>query len=107
MAGLPRTTPLEDRGDLHVRGKSIHALVRLDAASKVEWDSIRDKFKPIVVTLGADENALTAVRLTRLPGAMRGDRPQELFYLDPGADGTPIITRTQEQQKSSEGSAHE
>jgi hypothetical protein len=72
-------------------GKSIHALVRLDATSKAEWDRMRDRIKPIVVTLGADPNALTAVRLTRLPGAYRGEHRQNLLYLNPAADGTPIV----------------
>jgi len=84
-------------------GKSIHALVRLDAASKVEWDTQRDKIKPIVVTLGADPGALTAVRLTRLPGARRGGRLQRLLYLNPKADGTPImkmpVRATQEDER--------
>lgn len=74
-------------------GKSIHALVRLDAVSKQHWDEERDLMKPIVVTLGADPNAMTAVRLSRLPGAMRGDRPQELLYLDPAPDGVPIVAK--------------
>ncbi len=72
-------------------GKSIHALVRLDAATKQDWDSQRDAIKPGVVTLGADEGALTAVRLSRLPGTRRGDRPQQLLYLDPHPTGIPII----------------
>jgi len=72
--------------------KSVHALVRIDAISKADWDLQRNEIKPIVVALGADESALTAVRLSRLPGAMRGDRLQKLLYLNPSADGTPIIS---------------
>lgn len=89
-------------------GKSLHALVRIDASSKLEWDfwvrgrnagthgrvaSVMD----LVCPLGADANALTAVRLTRLPfcfregvtvkgkGYQRYERPrlQELVYLNP------------------------
>ena len=74
-------------------GKSIHALVRVDAESKSHWDEIKNEIKPVVVTLGADPNALTAVRLSRLPGTMRGENQQKLLYLDPDADGTPIITK--------------
>lgn len=87
-------------------GKSLHALVRIDASSKLEWDFIvrgagangqRRGFglMTMVCPLGADANALTAVRLTRLPFCMREgskdksgkyvryDRPrlQELIYL--------------------------
>lgn len=71
-------------------GKSIHALVRLDATSKADWDRQRDEIKPIVVTLGADEAALTAVRLSRLPGTLRAEKPQRLLYLNPEPTGTPI-----------------
>jgi hypothetical protein len=72
-------------------GKSVHALVRLDATSKADWDKQCAEIKPIVVALGADENALTAVRLSRLPGVMRGETRQRLLYLNPDADGTPIM----------------
>lgn len=73
-------------------GKSIHALVRVDAASKEDWDRLKDKIKPIVVTLGADPNAMTAVRLTRLPGTTRGTegKPQQLLFINPSPTGTPI-----------------
>jgi len=72
-------------------GKSIHLLVRVDAGSKTEWDEIKNELKPVLVTLGADPAALTAVRLSRLPQCWRGDKMQELLYLSPDADGTPII----------------
>jgi hypothetical protein len=72
-------------------GRSIHALVRIDAVSKVEWDARVKAIKPVLVTLGADPGALSAVRLTRLPQAWRGDRCQRLLYLNPTPDGTPIL----------------
>ena len=72
-------------------GKSIHALVRLDAASKADWDAQRDELEPIVVELGADRQAMTAVRLSRLPGAIRGNMRQHLFYFNPEATGAPIM----------------
>lgn len=72
-------------------GKSAHALVRVECESKQAWDQFkREKLRPLV-PLGADDGALSAVRLTRLPGCYRGDRRQELFYLNPDADGTPIL----------------
>jgi len=74
-------------------GKSIHALVRLDAISKADWDAKCDQMKPVLVTLGADPGALTAVRLTRLPGAMRGDKPQKLLFLNPSPNGIPLFTK--------------
>jgi len=117
--------------------KSIHALVRLDGSSKADWDARAAKLKPILTLLGADPGAITAVRLTRLPGCYRGedgppapaqaparkrlDEPlefdangapilvpemappaplpwtggklQELLYLDPAPDGSPICAR--------------
>jgi hypothetical protein len=85
-------------------GKSIHALVRVDAASKQHWDELRDAMKPGLVTLGADPAALSAVRLSRLPGCQRPGssdkdgvyrlypepRMQTLLYLNPNPTRTPI-----------------
>lgn len=53
-------------------GQSIHALVRLDATSKADWDARARRLKPLLAVLGADPAAITAVRLTRLPGCFRG-----------------------------------
>jgi len=86
-------------------GRSLHALVRVDASTKQEWDKIvRERLRNPLVILGADGGALTAVRLSRLPGCLRyqnGDgkrykapRMQELLYLNPSADCTPIIEQS-------------
>lgn len=71
-------------------GRSIHALIRVDAASKLDWDCLVREAKPILVTLGADAGALTAIRLTRLPQAHRGARVQKLLYLSPNPDDASI-----------------
>ena len=71
-------------------GRSVHALVQIDATSKVDWDAKVAVWKADLVRLGADRNALTAVRLSRLPQGWRGERQQRLIYLNPHADGTPI-----------------
>ena len=71
--------------------RSIHALVRLDAASKADWDRLMGPIKPVLITLGADRGALSAVRLSRLPQAMRGERCQQLLYLNPQSSGVPIF----------------
>jgi hypothetical protein len=73
-------------------GKSLHALIRIDAVDGDHWRAIRQRIAPTLVTLGADKNALTAVRLTRLPGSYRKEKErwQELLYLNPNADETPI-----------------
>ena len=72
-------------------GRSIHALVRIDAASKADWDRVMLPIKPVLITLGADRGALSAVRLSRLPQAMRGERCQRLLYLNPQPNGVPIF----------------
>ena len=72
-------------------GRSVHALVRVDARTKADWDAKVRAIKPVLVTLGADPGALSAVRLTRLPQAKRGERVQRLLYLNPEPDGTPIV----------------
>jgi hypothetical protein len=74
-------------------GRSIHALVRVDAPTKAEWNDKVGKIKPMLVTLGADGNALTAVRLSRLPQALRGERLQRLLYLNPSPDAVPICNQ--------------
>ena len=52
-------------------GRSVHALVRIDARSKAQWDAVRDVIRPVLSKLGADAAAMSAVRLTRLPGCYR------------------------------------
>jgi hypothetical protein len=73
-------------------GRSIHALVRIDARNKQEWETAKNTLGPMMVELGADKGALSAVRLTRLPGCFRAEKNnwQALLYLNPTADGTPI-----------------
>ena len=72
-------------------GRSIHALVRLDATRKADWDRLMGPIKPLLITLGADRGALTAIRLSRLPQAMRGEHCQRLLYLNPQPNGMPIF----------------
>ena len=86
-------------------GRSVHALVRIGAESKAEWDAVRDAIKPPFVELGADPGVFSAVRLTRLPGCYREGkthrdrsytrypkpRPQELLWLDPHAKPRPLM----------------
>lgn len=71
-------------------GRSLHALVKIDARTKAEWDSEREAMKRALVVLGADAGAMTAVRLTRLPGCWRRRSLQKLLYINPDPPMRPI-----------------
>ena len=74
-------------------GKSVHALFAVNADSKEHWDDlIRGELLAPLKTIGADAAALTAIRLTRLPSVHRGERLQELLFLNPQPTGAPIAT---------------
>ena len=66
-------------------GRSIHALIRLDASGKAEFDEVIAPIKRPLKVLGADPACLSAVRLTRLPGCHRPEKGgfQRLLYLNP------------------------
>lgn len=54
--------------------RSIHALIRVDARTKEEWDETKRRMMPFLVAslmCGADRGTWSAVRLTRLPGCLR------------------------------------
>jgi hypothetical protein len=74
-------------------GRSIHVLYRMDGATtKEELDARIAPRKREFIPIGACPKAMTAVRLTRLPGCWRGKTKQwqRLLYLDPNPDGGPI-----------------
>jgi len=71
--------------------ESAAAAEELNAQAEVMKQSVMLPVKPILITLGADRGALTAVRLSRLPQAMRGGRCQRLLYLNPQPSGVPIF----------------
>jgi hypothetical protein len=97
-------------------GRSIHAMIRVNAANSKDWQTIKQKIAPALVTLGGDNGALTLVRLSRLPCCFRKskDQWQELLYLNPGADETPISKlpvlseseRTADTDLASQGTIH-
>lgn len=90
-------------------GRSVHALVRVDAVTKGQWDDlVRRQMAPglkFLVLNGADKGVFSAVRLTRLPGAMRLGKMrkdggyerlevpqrQKLLYLNPDPPVKPLI----------------
>lgn len=72
-------------------GRSWHALLAADYASKADLDVFLADAKKRFPILGADGRALTAVRLTRLPFCKRGMREQRLIYLAPEPTGTEAV----------------
>lgn len=84
-------------------GKSIHALIELNASSKLEFDEWRQTAIRTLTVLGGDPQTMTAVRLTRLPGCWRladkdgteypHPRLQKLLYLAPSPSATPLCER--------------
>lgn len=75
-------------------GKSFHALIRLEAPTKRDWDVLREVCIKALVPFGADHRAIRAVQLTRLPNCMRGTEKQEMIYLDPRPDDEPVAGST-------------
>jgi len=88
-------------------GRSVHALVRVNARTKPEWDAIKAALMPgirFMMTAGLDRGVLSAVRLSRLPAAFREgkvgsngyeryERPQlqKLLYVHPSPPARPLI----------------
>ena len=76
-------------------GRSVHALVRVDCATKSEWDAEKQAMMPFLMgslMCGADRGTWSAVRLTRLPGTWRAEKgkDQKLLYFQPSAPLRPI-----------------
>ncbi len=79
---------------IYTSGKrSVHVLLKVEHSGKAQWDATRNVIRQLVCPLGADPAALSAVRLSRLPGCLRGDKMQKLLYLDPEPNYAPIWTR--------------
>lgn len=86
--GLIVQLPLRIEAIYTSGGKSVHALVRVDCRTHREWEDYVSALRPTMNLLGMaglDPATLTSVRLTRLPGCLRGVRLQKLLYLQPGA----------------------
>jgi len=66
-------------------GKSVHALVRVDARSKSEFDDCGRLVASVLECIGADPQALKGLPMSRVPGVKRLESGgiQELWYLDP------------------------
>jgi len=66
-------------------GKSVHTLVRVDAASKAEFDDCARLTASVLSVIGADPQALKGLPMSRVPGVLRREtgKVQELWYLNP------------------------
>ena len=89
-------------------GRSIHALVKVNCASKAQFDAYKERLRPTLNLLalgGVDEAVFSCVRLTRLPCCWRqgsrdeqdvwhpykaGPRLQKLLYLRPTVAGEKV-----------------
>ncbi len=73
---------------VHSGGKSIHALVRVDAADADEYRARVDRLYALCTASGlkVDQACRNPSRLSRLPGVSRGDRPQYLIATRCGAE---------------------
>ena len=79
----------------HSGKRGAHALINLGARTPGEW---RERLAPHcehLLRLGACSGTLKPVCLSRLPNCMREQtkRLQQLLYLAPDTDGTPIVQR--------------
>lgn len=71
---------------------SAHAIVRMESSSLEQWHIAAGDIAKRMVPLGACPGSLTAVRLTRLPGVLRGDNgnEQKLIWLNPHPTPMPL-----------------
>jgi hypothetical protein len=75
---------------------SVHALIRINATCRTEFDSVTKSLAETYGPLGVCIKSLTTdERLTRLANVTRGDnqKSQRLLYLNPQAEATPILHR--------------
>ncbi len=73
-------------------GKSYHALVRVNSPDAVAYRKDVGRMLSLLRPLGFDQATGNPSRMSRLPGAVRGDDQQRLVYLNPDVSGsTPIF----------------
>jgi hypothetical protein len=69
--------------------RSVHALIRVDQATKDAWDQEKQRMMPFLMgakMCGADPGTWSAVRLSRLPGAVRFGK----MKVERGPDGKAV-----------------
>jgi hypothetical protein len=86
--------------------KSAHALVRVGQKDREGYLARASEIADLVVPLGADPAAMSAVRLTRVPGCMRRDtgKAQTLIYFNPDAGKVAGDSAERSQENISEES---
>ena len=85
---------------VHSGGKSIHAIVRVDAETREQYRARVDQLYAICQKNGlkVDKSNRNPARLSRLPGVMRGQKPQYLIATNAGLpDWDTWIKWTEEQ----------
>ncbi len=87
--------------------KSAHALVRVGQKDREGYLARASEIADLVVPLGADPAAMSAVRLTRVPGCMRRDtgKAQTLIYFNPDAGKVAGDSAEGSQENINEGSS--
>jgi hypothetical protein len=87
--------------------KSAHALVRVGQKDREGYLARAAEIADLVVPLGADPAAMSAVRLTRVPGCMRRDtgKAQTLIYFNPDAGKVAGDSAERSQENINEGSS--
>ena len=98
--------------------KSAHALVRVNTKNRAEYLEKASEIADVLVPLGADPAAMSAVRLTRVPGCVRKDtgKAQTLIYFNPeagratdqeggGQSASPLSDNCQDSPDSSNSSS--
>ena len=101
--GLIRELQLPCSAVVHSGGKSIHAIVRVEAESYAEYQKKVDKLYEVCQANGlkVDQQNRNPSRLSRLPGILRGDAPQFLVDGRCGkASFDEWVTHIEEQQDS-------
>jgi hypothetical protein len=88
--------PLPIAAILSSGGKSLHAWVRVEAASLAEYTTTVRRMLDLLTKFGIDGKNKNPSRLSRLPGVVRtigaaGDGRQRLLFLNPNATQKPIL----------------
>ena len=83
-------------------GKSLHAWVRVDAPDRETYNQRVAAIHALPLLAGMDTKNKNPARLSRLPGARRGDKVQRVVAIGVGASSWDEWTRTHEQATPAE-----